>query len=97
MSQKLIKIKTQKNSIFHFNERCPPNTSAGRWNLDNLTIKVSAESIYRWASKQKHFSDDGILIDLRKCLARARKRRGLKRKTPQSKIKERVSTHEPTD
>ncbi len=89
--------KLRKYIIFHLKERWSPNAIAGRWNLESLTIKVSAESIYRWIYKQKPFYDGGILIDLRKCLVRARKRRGLKRKIPQSKIKERVSVHERPD
>ncbi len=70
---------------------------AGRWNLESTTIKISAESLYRWIYKQKPFYYGGILIDLRKWLVRARKIRGLKRKTLQSKIKERVSVHERPD
>ncbi len=65
--------------------------------LGDPTIKVIAETIYRWIYKQNPFYDGAILIDLRKCLVRARKKPGLKRKTPQSKIKERISVHERPD
>jgi IS30 family transposase len=75
-------------------DRWSPNTIAGRWNLESPDVKISAETIYQWIYSQKPFYEDGILIDLRKFLVRARTKRGLRRKRPQSNIKERISVHE---
>ena len=57
-------------------------------------MKITAEAIYQWIYRQEYdFDEAGVKIDLRKCLIRARKKRGLKRKAVKSKIKERVSIH----
>lgn len=83
--------------ISHLKKKWSPNAIAGRWNLESNSVKITAETIYRWIYNQKPFYEDGILLDLKKYLVRARKKRGLKRKPPQSKIKERISVHERPD
>jgi IS30 family transposase len=57
-------------------------------------MKITAEAIYQWIYREPHHcSEDGTSMDLRKCLIRARKKRGMQRKISKSKIKERVSIH----
>lgn len=97
-NKKGSKIDTHKKlksyTISRLKEKWSPNTIAGRWNLESSDIKISAETIYRWIYNQKPFYEDDILIDLKRFLIRAHKKRGLKRKPFKSNIKERISVHE---
>jgi transposase, IS30 family len=84
----------KKYIIKHLQEGWSPKTIAGRLNKESPSSKITAETIYRWIYNQKPFYDRGIPVELRKCLLRARKKRGLKRKPSKSDIKEKVSIHD---
>lgn len=66
-----------------------PKVIAGRYKMENPGQKISAETIYTWI-----YSDEGEALGLKKLLVRVHKKRGLKRRIPKSKIKNRISIHE---
>ena len=70
-------------------KRWSPKVIAGRYKMENPGQKISAETIYTWI-----YSDEGEALGLKKLLVRAHKKRGLKRRIPKSKIKNRISIHE---
>ena len=57
---------------------------------DNAETQISAESIYSWL----YISNELEKTELRQCLIRKRKKRGLKPKKSKSTIKNRVSVHD---
>lgn len=72
-----------------------PNAAAGQWNRHTKNdITITDEAIYQWIYKEPHYYDGNAWIDLRKLLIRNHKNRGMRRRTPQSNIKNRVSIHE---
>ena len=81
--------KLKSYVIDKLEQRWSPNVIAGRYKIENPGQKLSAETIYTWI-----YSDEGESLGLKKLLVRAHKKRGLKRRAPKSKIKNRVSIHE---
>ena len=87
--RKLNKNKDlQKYVESKLKERWSPGTIAGSWNAKNDS-SITKEAIYSWI----YADENPRSAELKKLLIRARKRRGLKRKPSQSKIKDRISVH----
>ena len=74
--------------IQRLKDRLSPKMIAGTWSLENLEQSITAETIYQWI-----YGTKGEALGLKKLLLRSRKKRGLRRKKPASKIKDRVSIH----
>lgn len=68
--------------------RWSPNSIAGRLNQETRKKKVCKETIYSWI-----YSKDGRNLGAEKLLVRAKKKRGTKKSSSLSKIKDRVSVH----
>lgn len=84
----------KKYIVQHLRIKWSPKSIAGGWNSKANKQSITKESIYQWIYREKYYyDDDGSEIDLKKCLIRARRKRGMKRNIPKSKIKERVSVH----
>jgi len=80
--------KLKSYIIAKLKKRWSPNVIAGRYKLENPGKGISAETIYQWI-----YSGEGEDLKLKKLLVRAHKKRGFKRKTKRSSIKNRVSIH----
>jgi IS30 family transposase len=76
--------------IEKLNKKWSPKMIAGRWSLETPKQKISAESIYSWL----YNSNEQEKIELRKCLIRKHKTRGLRPKKSKANIKGRVSIHD---
>lgn len=75
-------------------KKWPPKAAAGSWNRNNSAMTPTDEAIYQWIYRDPYYYDGDSWIDLRKFLLRQRKNRGMRRKTPKSTIKNRVSINE---
>jgi IS30 family transposase len=75
--------------IAQLHERWSPRVIAKKWSQEHEDRPISAEAIYQWIYK-----GNGADLDLKKLLIRARKKRGLKRRSKQPTIKDRVSVHD---
>jgi IS30 family transposase len=88
-TEKISKFPQLKKYILEgLQKRWSPRAIAGRWNLENETIKISTETLYKWI-----YDLGGKELQLNKQLIRAKKKRGFKRKVKGSKIKNRTSIH----
>ena len=87
--RKLDKSKElQKYVVSKLKERWSPGTIAGSLKIKN-GLSITKEAIYSWI----YTDENPKSAELKKLLIRARKRRGLKRRSSQSKIKDRISVH----
>lgn len=78
--------------IERLNRRWSPNVIAGRYKLENPDKSTSTEAIYQWI-----YSAEGEDLGLKKLLVRRHKRRGLKRRAKNTKIKNKISLHSRPD